>query len=194
MSSKVAIYNQALLLIGAEPIVNFSAEPGATVEEMVGATMYEPIKSQLLRSYPWRCATKTARLARLADAPVDPNWNIAFAWPNDAIRILSVMPADSRSYAETAWEVEGQTVLTIEDNMVAKYIYDIPEPQLDAHVEMALVAQLAMDTAYAFTAAQGRESALAQMYANKLSEARTTDRQESSHKKFRTDTLTAVRY
>ena len=194
MSSAVDIYNQALLMIGENPIVNFDSTDDATNAQKVGAIMYGPIKEQVLRSYPWRSAYKQATLAQLADKPIDPQWDFAFAWPEDALRIVGLVSTTYPHREVITWEVQGRTILTrSQSSVVARYIYDVPEPQMDALLEEALAAKLAMDICYTFNASPERYGQLSNMFAAKLSEARTVDRQEGSHKTFRTDQLTAVR-
>ena len=177
-------------MLGANPIVSFEDQ---SVEANALNTVYEPAKSQVLRSYPWRCATKSATLAELADAPVNPLYDYAFAWPDDAIRILQIRIAGDQYKNDFMWETEGRTVLANYQGLMASYIYDIPEPQLDAHIEMALAAKLASDLCYTLTGSNSREGTLYQLFGEKLNEARTTDRQEASHKVFIIDNLQQVR-
>lgn len=189
MSSPVSIANQALAILGAAPIVSFDDQ---TVEAEAMQIMYAPAKSQLLRSFPWRCATKTATLATLAEPSTNPFWEVASAWPDDAIRIVQIIPlggTNANNNVTIPWESQGRQILTHIGNIAAQYIYDVPEPQMDAHVEMALVAQLAMDVSYTLTGNNTRESNLVSLYDRKLQEARTTDRQEGSHVNFQIDTL-----
>lgn len=190
MSDPVSIGNQALLMLGSAPIVSFD---DGSVEANALKVLYYPAKEQVLRSYPWRCATVTETLAKLADAPVDPRWEFAFAVPEKSLRILDVVVAENRFSGQLAWTVEGQKVLTNVDNIAVNYIKNIDEPDLDSHVEMALVAKVAADIAYTLTASNGRVGDLHTLYDQKLNEARTTDRQEASHKVFQIDQLAAVR-
>ena len=81
MSAPVDIANQALMMLGASPIVSFD---DGTVEANSMQVAYRPAKEQVLRSYPWRCASKSATLAQLADKPVDPRWEFAFSLPEDS--------------------------------------------------------------------------------------------------------------
>ena len=177
-------------MLVAKPIDSFY---DGQVEANALQVLYGPAKGQVLRSYPWRCASKTVTLATLADQPVNPDWAFAHAWPEDAIRIVKVFELQYPHNPEPEWVVEGRTILTKTDNVAAQYIYDTPEPHLDVHVEMALAAKLALDMSYTLTASNTRESNLYSMFQEKMQEARTTDRQEGSHVKFRIDTLSRVR-
>ena len=170
MSGAIDIANQALVLLGSLPIVSFDDN---TTEANTMNTMYEPTKLQLLRSYPWRCATRTETLAKLADAPVNTYWQFQFKWPDEAIHMLRVYsqnyPYNIQNMTDE-WESNGRTVLTHKDNVAADYVWNIPEPQMDSHVEMVLAAQLAVDMSYALTGK--RDGQLVQDYGRKLEEAR----------------------
>lgn len=190
MSSSVDISNQALLLNGAAPIVSFEDK---TIEANALKVLYGPAKQQLLRAYDWNCANKTVTLATLDEVPVDPDWCCAHSLPKDCLRLLEIIELGGHYHRRVEWAVAGKTVLTRVKKVAARYIYDVPEPLLDAHVEMALAAKLALDLSYALTASSGRESNLSALYENKLNEARTTDAQERSHQVTRVDTLMHAR-
>lgn len=190
MSSAVDIANQALLMLGSLPIISFDDE---TVEASACKTLYPTAKKQILRSYPWRCATKYSRLAKLAEVPIDPNWKYAFAIPDDSLRILKITETGQYGTSDLKWTVEGKKVLTQVDNVAAQHIFEVSEPRMDVHVEMALVARMAVDLAYTLTASNSREAQMASLYEQKLNEARVTDRQEASHEKFKITTLDRVR-
>lgn len=191
MSDKVAISNQALVMIGASPIVSFDDE---TIEAITLNTLYDASKRQLLRSYDWNCAAKTVQLATLSTTPINPFWKYTQAWPADAIRIIEIIEMSTPNFHRTEWAVEGRTVLTQVNTVAARYVADIPEAELDAHVEMALAAKLAMDLAYALTASISRESSSMAQFQARIFEAMTTDSQERSHEVFRIDTLNNARY
>jgi len=178
------------MMLGASPIVSFMDN---STEATAVNTLYGPAKSQVLRSYPWRCATATDTLAMLEDPPGNPLYEYAYAWPERAIRILGVRVSNDRLSYNLVWETQGRTILAQQQDLLAMYVYDVEEPDMDAHVEMALVAKLALDMCYTLTASNTREGALYQMYEQKLNEARTTDRQEASHKVFGINQLQQVR-
>ena len=190
MSSAVDIVNQALLMLGSNQIISFDDE---TVEASAAKALYPTAKKQVLRSYPWRCATKTERLARSTDTPVDPNWQYFHAIPDDSLRVLEVVMLDELAAGVPEWTIEGPFVMANVTPIGARFIKNIPEPELDVHVEMALVGRVAMDLSYTLTASQSREASLYQLYETKLNEARVTDRQEASHKHFHITGLDVVR-
>ena len=193
MSSAVDICNQALLMLGSLPIISFDDE---TVESSSCKTLYPTAKAQVLRSYPWRCATVVETLALRAESPVDPSWQYSFAIPDDSLRVLEILQVtDSNKTVayRPPWAVEGKSLMCNDTNIAARYIKNIAEPQLDVHVEMALVGRIAVDLSYTLTASSSREAQLQQMFDLKLNEARITDRQEASHTSFKINKLDAVR-
>lgn len=190
MPSAIDISNQALVLLGALPIVSFDDE---TTEANVLSIMYETSKAQFLRDYPWRAATKYATLAKSVDKPLDPDWDWIFAWPDDAVRILKIVGANYPNDPMPGFKSVGQEIYTRTDGVAAEYIYDIPEPEMDALMSGALADRLAMDLSYTITGSNTRESNMAGRYERKLEEARIVDRQEASHVTFRISTLTDVR-
>ena len=190
MSSAVDISNQALLILGASPIVSFEDE---TLEANALKVLYGPAKKHLLRAYDWNCANKTATLALLDEQPIQPHWTSLHAWPDDALRILEVIEFGHPTYRRVEWEVEGRRIYTRSNNVAARYIADVPEPMLDPHVESALAGKLALDLSYTLTSDNSRESNVASLYASRLDEARTTDSQERSSRRFRIDTLLHAR-
>jgi len=190
VSSKIDICNQALVMLGALPIVSFEDE---TTEANVLSIMYPVTRLQLLRSYPWRSATRYATLAKKPEVPLDPNWDLIFAWPDDAVRILRITGNSYPNDPQPRWVSVGMEVYTCVDDIAAEYIYDIPEPEMDVLMEEALAAKLALAISYTITGSGQRESSLASLYDRKMEEARIVDRQESSHMNFSISTLTDPR-
>jgi len=164
-----------------------------TTEANIMTVIYPVTRLQFLRSYPWRSATKYATLAQINEDPLDPDWDLMFAWPDDALRILRIVGGAYPSPTDAPFKSVGMTVFTNFANISAEYIYDIPEPEMDALMEEALVAKLAMAVAYSITGDNGLMSSFASLYDRKIEEARIVDRQESSHVNFRISTLTDPR-
>jgi len=92
-----------------------------------------------------------------------------------------------------AWEVEGKTILTNQGSASVRYIRNIPEAEFDAHLEMVLAQYLASKAAYAITGDTGRETQMANLFNEKLNEARITDSQERTHRTLKTSQLSDVR-
>jgi len=190
MFSAIDISNQALVLLGASPIVSFD---DATTEANVLSIMYATSKAQLLRDYPWRSATKYATLAKSTEKPLDPQWDHIFAWPDDAVRILKIVGSQYPNDPLPQFKSVGKEIYTRIDGIAAEYIYDIAEPQMDALMSGALADRVAMDLSYTLTGSNTRESNMAGRYERKLEEARIVDRQEATHTRFHVSQLTDPR-
>jgi len=193
MSSKIDIANQALTALGATRIISFDDE---STEADVMNTIYEPVKRALLRSYPWNCATRRAKLAQLTDPPVN-EYNYQFALPEDCLKVLNVYVGDwedvRESWEQSEFRIEGKKLLTNSQNIIIKYILDIPEGTMDSHVEMAFVAKLASEAAYPIQGSPSNVQMFLQISELKTNEARTTDNLESGTEIFITRRLDAVR-
>ena len=194
MSSAVEIANQALTKIGADRITSFSDE---TTPARVMSTIYEPTKTSLLRSYPWNCAIKREKLAQLADEPLN-EFPFQYQLPEGFIKLLDVWAGEQKmdrpGAAMRAWAVEGDKLLTHDQNLNIKYVANIESQDMDAHVEEAFVAKLASEASYAIQASNTNQDALLGIYQMKLDEARTTDNLEQPHTIFRISRLQNVRY
>mgnify|MGYP001815549406 CR=1 FL=1 len=193
MSSAVDIANNALTRLGADRIISFADE---TTEARTMSTIYEQTKAALLRSYPWNCAVKRAKLAQLADAPVN-EYPFQYAVPEGCLRILDVWSGDYKTTrqgdGQRAWVLEGKTILSHDENIIVKYVDNISESEMDIHVEEVLIAKLAMEASYTLQASVGNQTTMTSLYQMKLEEARTVDNLETSHTTFDISTLRAVR-
>jgi hypothetical protein len=193
MSSKVDIANQALTRLGANRIISFDDD---TTEADVMNVTYEPTKRAFLRSYPWNCASRRAKLAQLAEPPVN-EYKYAFALPEDSIKIYDVFAGDYLLVREgserSEFRIEGKKLLTNHTNIIVLYTYDINESLMDAHVERAFVAKLAADCCYPIQGSPGNQQTWIQLAELEMVEARTTDNLESGTEIFTTSRLNNVR-
>jgi len=194
MSSVIDIVNQGLTQVGASRITDLG---DGTTEADLASTLYLNIKHSILRSYPWNCATRRAKLAQLTEDPIN-EWDHAYAWPPGCLRILQIYIGDEKarrmkSREDPAYQIEGKKVFTWEKNVYAKYIHDIDEEELDVHVEMALIARFASEVCYAVQGQNTTWTNFVGMAAQKLDEAKTTDNLEQPHERFKIDRLNTVR-
>jgi hypothetical protein len=194
MSSAIDIANQALTTLGADRIISFS---DGTTEADVMATIYEPQKKAFLRAYPWNFAIKRAKLAQLADAPVN-EYQYQYALPDDFIKLLNLYKGDYQTVREhdeqSEYQIEGRRILSNSTNLYLKYVYDVVESQFEAAAEMAFVAKLAAEASYPLQGSPGNQQTLLQIAELKMVEARTSDNLEAGTEIFRTTRLDQVRY
>ena len=66
MASSTEICNQALILLGQEPIITLD---DSTKQSRLCKRLYQPVLEALLRAYPWTFAIKRKILARDLEMP-----------------------------------------------------------------------------------------------------------------------------
>jgi hypothetical protein len=195
MTTSVQIVNQGLMQLGAEPIdaIGDDSDMGR-----LAAHNYPNIKRSILRSYPWNCATRRKDLPLLSEAPLN-EYAHQHQLPDDCLRVLAAYAGDYRlrydsQYEMPAYQREGNRLLSDSSSVAIKYIADIIEPEMDAHVEMALVARVAAEFCYAATGSNSAVGNFFNLADAKLNEARTTDSLEQPHSRTETYRLKVVRY
>ena len=189
MSSAVDIANQALLMLGAKPVISFDDD---TPEAAALKTLYTPTKRMLLRMYDWNCSIRTVTVARLNEDHL--NWDFVHAIPDNCLRVIEVINQSNYGFRSEDWDIEGKKILSNNAEPIIRGTFVISEPEMDSHVERALVMAVARDLAYAITADNAREGSMDALFEKALMEARTTDAQERSHKVIRIDKLDALRH
>lgn len=106
MASEVDICNLALSRLGDNATVASIDPPEGSAQAEHCALFYPLARDSLLEMHPWKFATRRVLLARLAVPTWD--WQYAYAWPADALRVLAVLPQTASSDDETqAFVVEA---------------------------------------------------------------------------------------
>lgn len=168
MASAIDISSNALLLIGDEPINSFT-EPGAGAQ--TAANLYPQTKEMVLTYHPWTFALKEQALSRLSQSPDSKtNYNYAYQLPTDLIRLWKVMP-------QSDYLIVGNLVYSNEPELLARYVYDVPESNIPAHLVKALEYQLAAEFAIAVTEDVGKAQFYQQKASLQLAKASSVDSQ-----------------
>ena len=171
MASETSIANGALILLGERRIDSLDeGSPTANVLK----ERYPEIRDASLRAHPWNFATTRASLAASSTAPT---WKYAraFPFPNDLLRLLLVDNPGHEPY-----EVEGRTIVTdLGAPLQIQYTKQVTDvAQMDSLFREALSAALAADVAEAITGSTQKVDTMRQIFAAKLSAARTPDAPE----------------
>lgn len=104
MVSIVSLCNRALAAIGTRSTI--AALNEGSNEAIQCSLLYEPVRDQILGACEWGFANRTATLALLKEAvpgavwtsaSPPPPWQFSYSYPNDAVRILRVLPGDRQS-------------------------------------------------------------------------------------------------
>jgi len=166
----VSICNEALSLLGANTITDFS--DNTTEAGLVNQFYYSAIE-QTLRDHDWSFAVKRSpELAELDDAP-EFEWKYQYQLPSDCIRVISV-------YGDPGYEIEGEALLTDETEVKIKYIYLVTDvSRFDALFRRALIIRLAADMAYGLTKRRSKEEELILLYERALGKAKSKDVKEA---------------
>ena len=168
MSSDINMASNALLLIGAEPIVDFD-DPGAGAT--VAKAIYPDTYTMILSEHPWSFAFKEQYLNQLSESP-DPETNFKYAYqmPTDVIRVWAVLPHGN-------YTIVGDKVYSNDNKLLMRYVYKVAETRVPPHVVKAIEYKLASDFAISVT----EDFNLASIYENKflmqLSKAKNIDSQ-----------------
>jgi hypothetical protein len=122
MAADVDLANQALLLLGADPIVSLAA-PHSTQAQQVCAANFWEVADQCIVEHPWNFATR--RSPELA-ATTTPNggWDYAYVLPTDpfCLRVLGISGTPEDVDKTARWAVEGRTLVTDDINVKIKYL------------------------------------------------------------------------
>ena len=127
MAGSVEIVNIALARLGESPIQSLDE---GTVPANTAKLFYDPARRATLRDYNWNFALKTARLAKLAEAPVD--FRCGYALPSDCLRAIRLRSEGVPDYAGSGprFVVRGGVVCTDADPAILEYVFDCTDPGL----------------------------------------------------------------
>lgn len=93
MASEIDVCNLALAHLGDDATVASIDPPEGSAQAEHCARFYPIARDTLLESHNWKFATRRATLAQLDVESF--NWAFAYAEPNNALRIVSILPADA---------------------------------------------------------------------------------------------------
>lgn len=129
MISEVGINNLALARLGDNATVASIDPPEGSAQAEHCARFYPVARNTLLEMHPWKFATRRVVLARL-DVP-SWDWAFAYAEPNDALRLLAVLPPSASNDAQTQlFEAESDAsgaaiILTNQEEASLRYVAQV---------------------------------------------------------------------
>lgn len=168
MPTDIDIASNALLLIGDEPISSFS-DPGAG--PTVAGNIYAETYRKLLAEHHWSFALKEQLLNRLSQQPNDlTNYKYAYQIPPDLIRVWAVFP-------HSEYTIVGSLLYSNENELLARYVYQIDETALPPHFTKALEYKLASEFAVSVTESVSRSEYFERKYLASMALARSVDSQ-----------------
>lgn len=127
MSSIIEICNRALSNLGNSRSINSLTEASKEAGEC--SLHFEPCRDAVLADFDWNFATKRAALADTGNPP--PDWQYAYRYPTDCLRITEIMlpgvrnpTADQRVQYEVGSDSDltGKLIYTDQPDAWLKYV------------------------------------------------------------------------
>ena len=137
----IIICNEALVLIGEEPIENLT---GATAAHVAANLLYQATVDDMLASHPWHWNRDFTRLSRLTEAPNESvGFSAAYSLPVDQLRIICPFV---NTYPVTDWQPGEQVIWLdagVDDTVDLEYHRRVDEARFSRQFRTALVHSLA---------------------------------------------------
>ena len=166
-TTKVNICNEALNMIGAEPIQSFEQN---TKNAMRCASIYDSSRKALIRMHPWSFAKKRVKLSPVTTTPTF-GYSHSFPLPSDFIRVIDTGAIE--------YEIEGRYILANSNQINLVYVSDQDNEQLwDSLFAECMALYLVHKLAKAITGSNAEADSAWQKLQNTLKQARTINGQE----------------
>lgn len=144
MATKITIANNALAMLGDDPISDFNE---GTVRASLVRDQYENVRDNCLRMLPWNCAIKRINMSPEVTAPLF-GYAYQFVLPSDWLRTLSISSKDDI----VDFRMEGRKLLTDLQDLQLRYVYRNDDPSTyDAGLINVITYKLAEVLAYPIT-------------------------------------------
>ena len=151
MASVIEICNIALSRLGSSRTINSLTEKSK--EAGLCDLHFESARLEVLADFEWNFAIKRVALADTGSAPND--WQYAYRYPTDCLRITDIMVPGMRNPAERMrieYQVgsdadgTGRLIYTDQENAWLRYVSDITDPNMfDPLFRSALAWKLASE-------------------------------------------------
>ena len=186
MASKVEIFNDALIQVGADE-VNSPDENSPNARAC--RVRFNGARDAVLRAHAWNAAS-TRKVIPKDDDPPAFGYAFQYTLPTDPFCLRPLRVNDPRRTIDREeWKVEGRKILTdLEPPLNLLYVQRLTDTeQWDALLSQAIVHRLAFNIAYRVTRSRAKEVEAREDYFRFLAEARTIDAQEGSAEEVITD-------
>ena len=182
MPTKLDLCNTALALLGDDVLPDLTS----TKKGRAAALAFHYLRLSLLRSHPWRWATKRAEVAIATGQTPPMGWERAYTLPADLVRLLSVGSDEER----TRYLLEGPLMFAdAAPPLSIRYVHDAGDSEValnawDDAAIAALIAGLQWKLAYVVTNSRTMEDAKAQEYERALVAAKVAQGAETDSPVF----------
>lgn len=197
-ADKVSICSNALMMLGAEPIADFSEanDPGIA-RAQVAAGLWDSVLEQVQRSHPWNCCVTRAAFSPDSAAPAY-GYTYQYTLPGDCLRPLGVGIYNQAEGIDYKIErgPSGARALLCDENPL--YLSYIQRNDNVATWDSSLVTVMTYAMAHAMAYAITRDPTVVQQMDGLLRlawrDARTIDGMEEPPQTLGTSMLRASRY
>ncbi len=180
MASDVSICNMALISLGADTIASLT-EDSENARKL--NAVYDYLRDEELRSFPWNFAIRWATLAQLDETPTN-DFSYTYQLPRDPL-CLKVIRLKGDDQIDYDYRIENGKLYTDLDGVTIEYIAQITDATtFDSNFVVSFSARLAAELAYAITGSAEVAKAKWEEYSFKMKRARSIDSQEGKPDKI----------
>jgi len=152
VQAEVDIANMAFGRIGGK---TFTLAVQTSTEGVQANLWYVQCRDALLRSYDWNFARARATLDPHPDAPAF-EWDHAYLLPDDFLRLRNDYTTEDSQSVTDRWEIEGNMLLTNDDEVELKYIKKVTDPdEFDPLFKQMLILTMALNMLFAIAGTSG---------------------------------------
>lgn len=183
MATAVSICSNALVMLGDNPINNFSEAQGSggLDRARIASNLWPTVRDSVLRSHPWNCAMKRIVLSPLAETPAF-EWSFQFVLPSDWLRNHQINGVHTD---QVDFVTEGRRLMMNESSCYLRYVYrNIDIGTWDPILVDACELYMASRMAKPITGSDTDAERLMRAFENKVRLARTVDGQDDSPQQF----------
>ena len=187
--SSLQICQQALVVIGAQPLTSFD---DGTTESIACSNLYENTARDELSQYRWRFASNQVQLSRLVDVP-SAKWDAAYQLPPECLAITTVyvndIPIDFDRYEDNVF-----CNAEVSDVVILEGTFRIDEQYWPPYFVQMMVYRIASQLAHSIVAQTDTSQMLDQMAVRHSRFARNRDAQGRTAPKIDTSRLINTRF
>lgn len=187
--SSLQICQQALVLIGAQPLTSFD---DGTTESIACSNLYENTARDELGQYRWRFASNQVQLSRLVDVP-SAKWEAAYQLPPECLSISTVyvndIPIDFDRYEDNVF-----CNAEVEDVVILEGTFRVDEQFWPPYFVQMMVYRIASQLAHSIAAQVDTSDLLDQRAMRHARMARNRDAQGRTAPKIDTSRLINTRF
>ncbi len=182
--SDLSIVNRALISLG-QTILSAIAT-GTDLGNIVYYT-YPQVRDEVLRSYPWNCATLRQYLgagSTISDA-ASAVYGYEYTLSGCAATPLRILELQEETHGDYVWKYErddatNMRLLSDAPEANIRYIGQIAADYIDVHVAEAIAAKLAAEIAYNITGSSQKSAEMYEKSKQTLKKAKNIDAQEGT--------------